>query len=130
MTTPSRLTCPVCGHQLKLREISPRSNQIKKYPAVRPCPSCRAALRLGMPRWVIPTIIAAGAVAFLATLAALWAFGVDLSAYRVKRRIPPEAVAGILVGVAVMIPLAVWLPRSRMSVAAATAEDVARYSGN
>ena len=62
-----KLPCPQCGEDIKLRRVSPPDNPIRKYPAVRPCPSCGIPLRFDLPGWVVPSLV--GLVLALVVLA-------------------------------------------------------------
>jgi len=52
-----KLPCPQCGEDIKLRRVSPTDNPIRKYPAVRPCPSCGIPLSFDLPGWVVPSLV-------------------------------------------------------------------------
>jgi hypothetical protein len=114
-----KLPCPSCGDDIKLRRVSPPSDPIQKYPAVRPCPSCRAALRLDLPGWVMPSL-----TGFMLALCVIPVFLVDstnapflhslLQADRSSKKL-----AGALIAIPVMalaLPVMIVVMRREMRV--------------
>jgi endogenous inhibitor of DNA gyrase (YacG/DUF329 family) len=76
VTGTSLMSCPACGYNVKLGEISPRSNPIHKYPAVRGCPSCKTPLLFALPQWVVPLMIFLGFAGVFVVVYAMNHFGV------------------------------------------------------
>lgn len=125
------MNCPICGHSIKLRAISPPNNAIKAYPAVRPCPSCRAPLVFDAPQWVIWTSVllilamVLGGVVFLDSLGVL-----PVGPGRRRWSAMPWEVYVLTAAVsAVGLGFGVWGLRTYMKITSATREDEQRYAG-
>lgn len=133
MTTVSNnMACPVCQTKIRLRDISPSSNPIYKYPAVRGCPSCGTALRFAQPWWVTPVMVVLALVGFVGLIFVLQSLGVIDGSAAAGRNGRQSKAPGIFMGLilaAVLLPIGVWLTRSKMQISIATHEDVRNYAG-
>jgi hypothetical protein len=114
------LPCPQCGEDIKLRKVSPPDNPIRKYPAVRPCPSCGLPLRFDLPGWVVPSLVALTialvvfAIYLVNATDAPWLQPLLQSRDRGSRRL-----GGVLLGVpvgAIVLPVMVALFRLLMRI--------------
>jgi len=115
-----KLPCPQCGEDIKLRKVSPPDNPIRKYPAVRPCPSCGIHLRFDLPGWVVPSLVAltvalvAIAIYLVNAVDAPWLQSLLQSRDRDSRRL-----GGVLLGgpvAAIVLPVMVALFRLLMRI--------------
>lgn len=132
MTTESNnMACPICQKNIKLGQISSRSNPIHKYPAVRACPSCRTALCFALPRWIVPVMVIAAIVGIFAIIFAMQSLGAidnSTAAYGGRRSKTPGVIGGFILA-AIMLPAWMLLARKKMQINIATREDMRNYAG-
>src|SRR5687767_12088386 len=113
-----KLPCPRCNADIKLRRISPPSDPINKYPAVRPCPSCGAPLLFDLPIWVIPAVVllCLEDAVFGIYLMNLWGYGHLLGDDgRAGRRSWGTVILTIPL-VATILPIMIWVFRMNMRI--------------
>ncbi len=125
------MKCPICRTNIKLGQISPRSNPIYKYPAVRACPSCREALCFALPWWVVPLMVTAGIIGIFAMILAMQSFGIidsGLAGHGGRRNKVPGIIAGLILAT-IMLPAWIWLANKKMQVCIATHTDLQKYAG-
>ncbi len=123
-TTANNMACPVCRTSIRIRDISPPSNPIYEYPAVRGCSSCGTVLCFTQPWWIIPAMVVCAIVGLFGLIFVLQSFGVIDASAGAGRRIGQQSKApGIFMGLilaALLIPAGVWLTRSKMQISVAT----------
>ena len=114
--TSTRMACPACGNRIKLTAISPRSDPIMKYPALRRCPSCGTLLRFNLPKWVIPSLVVIALILVVPIMVVL-----DSGMFDTIR--DSEKLLGLAGGailLPILLPLTFWLMANQMSITSAT----------
>lgn len=128
--TSKNMECPVCRTNIKLRDISPRSNPIYEYPALRQCPSCRTALCFAQPWWMVPAMVVMALVGGLGLIFLLQSFGIIDASAAAGRSGRQSNAPGVFIGLilaAILIPAGVWLTRSKMQISIATRDDLQKH---